>query len=69
MIAELAESRKRQADLLLTATTSAKEAIAAKDEVIANKDREIELLKKRKTPILTIIKAVAIGIGVGLILK
>jgi hypothetical protein len=66
---DLADSRKREAEALRAAVVAAKDAIAAKDSIIANKDKEIEILKKKKPSFLTIVKTVAVGIGIGMILR
>ena len=69
LLAELAESRRRQAESLTEANNALQEAVAAKDAVIVNKDKEIKILEKKKPKILTIVKAVAAGVAIGLILK
>ncbi len=66
---QLADARKNQADSNGQAINALKEAIAAKDALVLNKEKEIAILKKKKTSVLTIIKTIAVGIGIGLILK
>jgi multidrug resistance efflux pump len=69
LVRQVSDARANQAASLSEANTALKEAIAAKESIIANKDKEIEILKKKKTSVLTIIKTVGVGIGIGLILK
>ena len=66
---DLADSRKNESDLLISANNALKEAIALKESVISNQSKEVEILKKKKTSVLTIIKAVAVGVSIGMILK
>lgn len=69
LLAELAASRTKEAESYKAAADSAKEAIAAKDQIIANKDKEVELLKKKKPSVLSIVRNVMIGVGIGMVLK
>lgn len=65
---ELADSRKKEAEAYKTSNESLKEALAAKDAQIANLQKEVEILKKKKLTILKILKAVGAGVAIGLIL-
>lgn len=69
LTAELAESRRREADALVRANKAATEALYAKDGLLANKDKEIEILKKKKTSFLKIVQYVATGIAIGFLIK
>lgn len=69
LLRQVADARKNEAASLLEANNALKTAIAAKDAVIENKDREIGILKKKKPGVLNVIKAVAAGIAIGLVLK
>lgn len=66
---QIAESRTKQAESLTEANNALKEALSAKDKVIENKDKEIEVLKKKKPSLLKTIQTIAVGVGIGLILK
>lgn len=69
LLAELAASRGRENESLQKAIDSAKEAIALKNQIIVNKDKEIELLKNKKPSLLSRIRDVAVGVGLGMILR
>lgn len=66
---ELAEARKREAEAQRIAAGSAVEAIAAKDKIIANKDEQIEILKKKKPSILKRIGDVMLGVAAASLIR
>ena len=66
---QLAESRKNEVASEKQAKDALNERLNATQAQLVNKDKEIAILKKRKTSILTIMKAVGIGIGIGVMLK
>ena len=68
LVRQLADSRGKQAESLHEANNALKDAITAKDAMILNKDKEIAILKKKKVGLMTIIKAVAAGVAIGLAL-
>lgn len=70
ILAELSDSRKKQAESLAEANNSLHTAIAAQEAIILNKDKEIVLLKKISKPnLITKAKYIGIGVFIGTILS
>ena len=69
LLAEIAESRKKEADNFKTANDANKEVIALKDAQIKNNEAEIVLLKKKKTSLIKKTKVFGAGVLVGIGLR
>jgi hypothetical protein len=69
LMRSVADARANQAASLTEANNALKDAIAAKEAIIRNKDQEIEIFKKKKVGFLTVLKAIGAGVAIGLVLK
>lgn len=69
VLTELAESRRREAESYKSANDALKTAIDAKNQIIANKDKEIEILKKKKSSLFDGLKKIAVGVAIGAVVK
>lgn len=69
LLRQIADLRAKQSESLTEANNALKEALSFKESVIANKDKEIQILKKKKPNLGTILKLVALGVSIGFILK
>jgi len=66
---ELLDLYRKGQDQTDNITKKYQEIIDNKDKLIANQEKEIEVLKNKKPSIFTRITDVLIGVGVGIILK
>ena len=69
LLTELNDTRRRESEALKETVNAKNETIAAKDTAIAAQDRLIEHLKTKKRSVWSRIADIAIGAGIGLILK
>jgi len=69
LLTELNETRKSQADALLTAISANHETLAAKDAVITAQDKLIQALKRKKPSPWKRLGDVLLGVGLGMVLK
>lgn len=66
---ELAAARQAEAESYRAASDAKSEALKAKDEIIANKNKEIEIYKKRGGGLMDAVRKIATGVVIGLIVK
>lgn len=66
---QISESAVRQSEAMTEANKALRDAITAKDSIIENNNKQIEILKNKKPSLMKRILDVAAGVGIGLILK
>ena len=69
LLTELNETRRAESEALKATVTAKNETIAAKDAAIAAQDNVIGSLKTKKRSVRSRIADIAIGAGIGILLK
>ncbi len=69
LYSDISEARKSESEARAAESEALQNAIDAKNKNIANLEKEVEILKKKKPSLLSKILQISAGIGIGILLK